>query len=133
MRTRGAESPGVADAVTEVAERARSIARLEAKLAIAELKQKLAHLGLGVAAAIAAGVLGFYALGFAFATVAAAIATGFSLWHSLLIVTAALALLKIGLALICVFAFARASPPLPEQAIAEAKLIPAAIKSNGSR
>jgi Putative Actinobacterial Holin-X, holin superfamily III len=133
MPTRATEAPGIGSAATEVAERARSIARLEAKLALAELKQKLAALGVGVAAGVGAAVFGLFALGFAAATVAAAIATGLPVWLSLLIVTAGFVLLAAGAGLVCVFALTRASPPVPEQAIAEARLITAAVKSNGNR
>ena len=68
-------------------------------------------------------------LGFALATVAAALATFLSWWLALLIVTVALLLLSGLLGRLALGAIRKGSPPIPEQAIREAKLTSAAIKS----
>lgn len=72
MPTRG---NGVVTLVHEVAERASALARLEAELASLELRRKAASLGAGGALIACALLLSLFALGFLFATIAAAFAT----------------------------------------------------------
>jgi hypothetical protein len=67
-------------------------------------------------------------LAFALATVAAVLATFLSTWLALLIVTGGLALLAGILLVVALSAFKRGTPPVPKQAIAEAKLTTEAIK-----
>jgi membrane protein implicated in regulation of membrane protease activity len=73
-----------------------------------------------------------YAVGFGFATIAAGLATFLPLWLSLLIVTGFLLLVTAVLALVGVKQVQRGTPPVPQQAIDEAKLTTQALKSNGS-
>jgi hypothetical protein len=119
----------VSDAARNVAEHASSVARLELELAALELKKKVASIGIGIALGIAAAVLGLFMLGFAFATVAAVLATFLATWLALLIVTAFLGGLAGLLGLLALGRIKKGSPPVPEQAIREAKLTTAAIKS----
>lgn len=115
-----------------VAEKASAIARLELELASMELKKKVAALGVGIGLAFAAVAVGLYGIGFLFATVAAGLAEFMPVWLSLLIVTLGL-LLTAGI--LGAFAFRsikRGTPPVPQQAIDEAKLTTQALKSNGS-
>jgi protein-S-isoprenylcysteine O-methyltransferase Ste14 len=119
----------VSDAARTVAEHASSVARLELELAAIELKKKVTALGLGIAFGLGAAVLGLFALGFAFATIAAALATFLSTWLALLIVTGFLGGVAGLLALLALGRLRKASPPVPEQAIREAKLTTTAIKS----
>ena len=63
---------------------------------------------------------------------AAALATFLSTWLALLIVTGALLLGAIGLGILGLGAIKRGAPPIPEQAIREAKLTTEALKSNGA-
>ena len=63
-----------------------------------------------------------YALGFGLATIAAGLATVLDLWLSLLIVFLLLLAVGAALALIAMDRFKNATPPLPEQAIEEARL-----------
>ena len=63
------------DAARAVAAHATSVAKLELELAALELKKKLAALGVGIGLAVGAALLGLLALGFAFATLAAGLAT----------------------------------------------------------
>jgi hypothetical protein len=112
-----------------VADRARSIVRLELQLAAAEVKRKAAALGVGIALLVGAAVFGLFALAFALATVAAAIATAVSTWLALLIVTGGLFLLVGVLAAVGIGAIRKGAPPVPEQAIAEAKLTAEAVKN----
>jgi hypothetical protein len=133
MRTPGAEPDGrgLGAAAKEVAEHASSIARLELELAALELKSKVAALGLGIGLGVGAAVFLLFALGFAFATVAAALATALSTWLSLLIVTGFLLLVALVLGLLALSAVKRGTPPVPRQAIAEAKRTSEALKANG--
>jgi hypothetical protein len=132
MPTQETESPGLGNAAKLVAEKASSIARLELELAGMEVKKKIASLGLGLGLLIAALLVGFYAIGFGFATIAAGLATFLPVWLSLLIVTGFLLLVTAVLALIGVKKVQRGTPPVPKQAIDEAKLTTQALKSNGS-
>jgi hypothetical protein len=129
MPIRAGERPGLGGAAKLVADRARSIVRLELQLAATEIKRKVAALGVGIAMLVGAAVFGLFALGFALATVAAALATAVSTWLALLIVTGALFLLVGVLAAVGIGAIRKGAPPVPEQAIAEAKLTAEAVKN----
>jgi hypothetical protein len=119
----------VSDAARGVAEYASSVARLEIELATLELKQKLATLGVGIGLLAGAGLFALYMLGFGLASAAAGLATFLPWWLSLLIVTGILAVLVALLAGLGLARVRKGSPPVPEQAIREAKLTTAAIKS----
>jgi hypothetical protein len=123
---------GVGAAVKQVAEHASAIARLEMELAQLELKRKIANLGLGIALAIAAAVFGLFALGFGLAAGAAALATFLDTWLALLIIFGGLLLIALILGLVGLGRIKRGTPPVPEQAIDEAKRTTAALKSNGA-
>jgi DMSO reductase anchor subunit len=122
---------GVGTAAKTVAEHASALARLEMELASLELKQKVAKLGIGAALLIVGGLFGLYGLGFGLAAVAAAIDNVLPTWLSRLIVMGGLFLLAGLLAIIGLGRIRKGTPPVPEQAIAEAKTTQAAIKSNG--
>src|ERR1700692_662180 len=83
--TDGRQAHGLGAAVKEVAERASSIVRLELELAAIELKRKIFSLGLGIAFAFVAAIMLLFVIGFAFATIAAALTTAVSTWLALLI------------------------------------------------
>ena len=121
---------GLAAAAKEVAEHARSLARLEVELAKLELKKKLRALGLGIGLLVGAAVFALFALGFLLATLAAALATAVATWLALLITAAILFAITAGLGLGGVRLLARGTPPVPEQAIREAKRTTEAIKSD---
>lgn len=125
--------PGLGAAAKEVAEHASAIARLELELASLELKKKLAALGLGIGLLVGALLVVVYGIGFLFATIAAALATFLPVWASLLVVTVFLFAVAGVLAFIGIKKVQRGTPPIPKQAIDEAKLTTQALKSNGSR
>jgi hypothetical protein len=120
---------GLGGAAKTVAEHASALARLELELAQLELKRKVARLGIGVGLVAAAAVLGLVGLGFVFLTLAAVLDTFLATWLALLIVTAVLLVAAGGLALAGLRLIKRGSPPVPEQAIREAKLTTGALKS----
>jgi predicted PurR-regulated permease PerM len=120
---------GLGAAAKAVSERVSSIVRLEIQLAVSELKRKVVALGLGIGLLLGAGIFLLFMLGFAFATIAAAFATFLSTWLALLIVTGILLVLAGVLGFLGVTSLAKGSPPVPEQAIQEAKLTTEALKN----
>jgi Putative Actinobacterial Holin-X, holin superfamily III len=125
------ENQTLGGAAKEVAEHASTIARLEIELASLEIKKKVAALGLGLALLAGAVAIGLYGIGFLFATITAGLATFLPVWLSLLIVTLVLLATAGLLAFLGLRNVDRGSPPLPQQAIDEAKLTTQALKSNG--
>jgi hypothetical protein len=132
MHTHETEKRGVGPAVKEVAEHASALARLEMELATLELKRKVAAFGIGVGLGVAAGVFVLFALGFGLAAGAAALALVVSTWLALLIVFGGVLLLALILGVFAMRAIKAGTPPVPEQAVAEAKLTTEAIKGNGA-
>ena len=120
---------GLGAAAKAVSERVSSIVRLEIQLAVSELKRKVVALGLGIGLLLGACLFLVFMLGFAFATVAAAFATFLSTWLALLIVTGILLALAGVLGFLGITSLAKGSPPVPEQAIEEAKLTTQALKN----
>ncbi|HEY8725789.1 MAG TPA: phage holin family protein [Gaiellaceae bacterium] len=129
--TDGRQTHGLGAAVKEVAERASSIVRLELELAAIELKRKIISLGLGIVFALGAAIMLLFVVGFAFATIAAALATAVSTWLALLITTGILFVFTLALGALGVAKIKKGSPPVPEHAIREAKLTTEALKSDG--
>jgi uncharacterized membrane protein YqjE len=133
MPTRETTEPnGVGPAAKQVAEHASSLARLELELAVLELKKKVQALGIGIGLGAGGVLFAVFGLGFTFATLAAGLATTMPWWAALLVTTAILFLLAGTLATIGILMIQKATPPVPEQAIAEAKLTTEALKSDGS-
>jgi uncharacterized membrane protein YqjE len=122
---------GLGALAKRVAEHASALVRLELELAALELKRKMTALAVGIGLGIGAAVVAVFALGFLFATVAAALATFLSTWLALLIVTVGLFVVTAVLGLWAMAKIKKGTPPVPEQAIHEAKLTTSALKSNG--
>jgi hypothetical protein len=118
-------------AAKEVAEHASALVRLELELAKLEVTRKVGSLGIGIGLGVGAALFGLYAFGFLFAT-AAGLATVVDTWLALLIVTLFLLLVTGILGLLAVNRIKKGTPPVPEQAIEEAKLTSEALKSDGS-
>jgi len=125
------DASGLGASAKSVAEHASTLVHLELELAALELKRKAAKLGVGIGLFLAAALLLAYALGFGLAAAAAGIATALPVWAALLIVTVGIVLLAAILVLIGRNSVEKGTPPLPEQAIAEAKLTTEALKGNG--
>jgi Putative Actinobacterial Holin-X, holin superfamily III len=132
MPTPATEKPGVGPAAKQVAEHASTLARLELELATLEIKRKVAALGIGIGLVVGAGIFILFALGFGLAAAAAALALVVPTWAALLIVFGGLALFSLLLALIGLKLIRKGTPPVPEQALTEARLTTEALKSNGS-
>lgn len=120
---------GIGAAARAVSERVSAIVRLEIQLAVSELKRKVVALGLGIGLLVGAGLFSFFGLAFLLAAAAAAIALALPWWASLLIVGGGLFLLTGLLAFAGITALAKGSPPVPQQAIEEAKLTTEALKN----
>jgi uncharacterized membrane protein YqjE len=132
QETNGRQSPqSLGAAVKEVAERASAIVRLELELAAMELKRKISTLGLGIGLLAGAALFVVFMLAFFFATIAAALATTMPTWAALLVTTGLLLLLAGVLGYLGVAKVKKGTPPLPEQAIQEAKLTTEVLKSDG--
>jgi Putative Actinobacterial Holin-X, holin superfamily III len=131
MPTQEADAQGLGVAVKQVAEHTSAIVRLELELATLELKRKVTALGLGIGFAFGAAVMLVFMVGFLYATIAAALALTMPWWAALLVVTGILLLQVAALALLALNRIKKGAPPVPEQAIREAKLTTEALKSNG--
>jgi len=128
------DTPGFGTSAKSVAERASTLVRLELELAALELKRKVGSLAKGIVFALGAAVFLVFALGFGLATAAAAIATVVSTWLALLIVTVGVLVLAGLLGMLALRAIKKGTPPVPEQALREAKLTTEALKGgNGHR
>jgi uncharacterized membrane protein YphA (DoxX/SURF4 family) len=126
----GGMNGGIRGAARQVAERGAAIVRLELELAALELKRKVAAFGVAIALGLAAAIFAVFMLAFLLATIAAAFATFLALWLALLVVTLILLLLVATLGALAVRRLKKATPPLPELAIHEAKLTQEALKSS---
>jgi uncharacterized membrane protein len=127
-----ARQQGVGAAAKSVSEHLSAIFRLEVELATMEIKRKVAALGIGIGLGIAAAIFLVFTFGFLFAAIAAVFATFLSTWVALLIVTGILFLTAGLLGAVALALISKGTPPVPEQAIREAKLTSEALKSDGS-
>ncbi|MFL5922577.1 MAG: phage holin family protein [Gaiellaceae bacterium] len=125
------DTSGLGASAKGVAEHASSLVRLELELAALELKRKVGALGIGIGLALGAAVFLVFALGFGLATIAAGIATALPWWAALLIVTVGLLVVAAILGVLGMRSINKGTPPVPEQAITEAKRTTEALKSNG--
>ncbi len=128
-----AERPGLGDAAKAVADHASSLAKLELRLATLELKKKVTAMAIGLVAGLGAALFGLLALLLAVGGGIAAIATVWPVWAALLVVAGGALLLATLLGLVAIGRLAKASPPVPEQAIAEARLTTEALRSGNGR
>ena len=120
---------GLTGAARRVADHARSLVKLELELAAAEMKQKVAALAAGIGLVVGAAVLLVFAVAFGLAAAAAAIATTVSVWLALLIVFGGLFVLAGVLATIGVGLLKKGAPPVPKQALEEARLTTEALRN----
>ena len=115
-------------AIRRVAAHATAVGRLEAELAQLELKKKVTSIGIGAGLAIGAVLFSLFTVIFLLGTLTAVLAIWLDTWLALLIMTVFLAVVAAALALVAVRLFKKGAPPLPEQAIREAKLTREALR-----
>ena len=116
----GSDRP-VGELVRDLSDQTTALVRQEVELAKAELAVKAKSAGIGAGMFGGAGALGFYALGTLTATLILALATAVDAWLAALIVTVAYGAIAGLLALRGKARVARATPPLPEEAVASTK------------
>lgn len=122
---------GVGWAAKELVDRVRSIARLEIELALLEVKRKIIRIALGIGFGAGAAVVALFALGFLAAGAAAAIALALPVWAALLIVGGVLLVTTGALAALAVRSLREGTPPVPEEAIEQARLTTDALRDDG--
>jgi len=120
-------------AAKAVAEHASAIARLELELATTELKRKLAPMGLGIGMLVGAAIFGLFGLMLALAASAAAIVILLPAWAAILAIMVGVFGAAGLLGILGLAAIKKGSPPVPEQAIEEAKLTTEALKASNGR
>jgi hypothetical protein len=121
---------GLGSAAKQVAEHASALARLELELAKLEIGRKVAALGLGIVLGLGAALFALFMIGFLLAAAAAALATVVSTWLALLLVGLGLLFLTGLLGVLALGRIKKGTPPVPQQAIREAKLTQTALKSD---
>jgi hypothetical protein len=122
---------GVGWAAKEFVERARSIIRLEVELALLEVKGKLVRIAVGIGLGAGGAIVALFALGFLAAGGAAALALVLPVWGALLVVGGILLCLAGLLAMLGIRSLKAGTPPVPEEAIEEARLTTEALRANG--
>jgi len=128
MPTQSGEK-GLGAAAKAVSERVSAIVRLELQLAASELKRKAAAMGVGIGLLVGAGLLLFFMLAFLLAALAAGFATFLPWWVALLAVAGILLAVAGVLGFFGITSLSKGSPPVPEQAITEARLTTEALKN----
>ena len=126
--TDGQPNGGLGSAVKQVAEHASSLARLEVQLAMAEVQKKVKALGVGIGLGAGALLFLLFTLGFALAGIAAALALAVPTWAAIFIVSALTLVIAGLLGFGAMIFFKKGAPPVPEQAIEEAKRTAEVIK-----
>jgi hypothetical protein len=122
------EDRGLRASLQRVIRHVQALTQLNKELARSEMQRKGAALGAGAGLAIAAGVIFFFAVGLGIATAAAALAIVLDLWLALLILFAVFLLVAVVLALVGVKMIKKGTPPVPEQALEEARLTRQVLK-----
>lgn len=120
---------GLSSAAKRVSEHARSIVQLELRLAVTEMKRKALALAAGIGLTVTAALLGLFALVFGLAAAAAALATVLAVWLALLVMFGGLLLGAAVLGGIGAGLLRKGSKPVPEKAIAEARLTTEALRN----
>jgi len=120
---------GLSGAARRVSEHARSIVQLELQLAAAEVKRKVVALAAGIGLVVTAAILGLLALVFGVAAAAAGIATALPVWEALLVMFGGLLVIAGLLGAIGVGFLRKGAKPVPEKAIAEARLTTEALRN----
>ena len=123
---RRVEDKSLGDLVNQVSEQASTLIREEIELAKAEMELKAKRLAQGAAVGAAAGFFLFFVLVFLLEALAWGLSDAFfpnDIWAGFL-VTSVILLVLAGLAgFVAYRAFKAGTPPMPQQAIDEAKLI----------
>jgi uncharacterized membrane protein YqjE len=130
QRPVSADDKSLGELVTRVSENASLLIREEIELAKAEVEQKLKSIARGAVAGSVAAVFLFFALIYLLEAAAWGISDALdnTIWLGFLIVGGALVVLAIVGALFALRSLRSGTPPTPDQAIEEARLIKEAIE-----
>ncbi|MFC4908302.1 phage holin family protein [Actinomadura gamaensis] len=119
--------------VKQATEQIPELVRAEMRLAVAEMKQKGRHAGLGAGLFGGSGLMALYGVGALLAAVIAALALVLPVWASALIVGAVLLIAAAVLGLLGRSQVGQAEPPMPEQAIKSTRQDITEIKERAHR
>ena len=125
--------PSIGELVGRLTEHTTRLVRAEIALAKAELKAKLAKIGIGAGLLAFAGVLSLYALGKLLDAAALGLAEAVTPWLAFLIVGVVLLIIVGILAALGVKALKAGTPPTPERAIDNVKVDVEEIKKGVRR
>ena len=123
----------VSDLVFDVAEKSSSLVREEIELAKTEISEKVGSLLRGSAVGVAAGIFAFLALILVMEGVAWLLAEEVfdgNAWPGFFVEAALFLLIAAGAGFFAYRSVQAGAPPVPEQAIEEAKLTKATLESN---
>ena len=132
-RTPASAELSTGELISQLSEQTSRLVRDELQLALAELKQKGKQAGIGAGLTGAAGLVSLFGLGALLVAVIAALALVLPVWAAALIVGAAMLVLAGGLALAGIGQLKRATPPMPEQAMASTKRDIQTVKESAKR
>ncbi|MCG5218578.1 phage holin family protein [Streptosporangium sp. KLBMP 9127] len=116
----GAER-GVRELVTQASQQVSDLVRQELRLAVAELRDKGRHAGMGAGLVGGAGLIALYGAGALLAAVIAALALVLPVWASALIVGVVLLVVAAVLGLAGRKQVTQVGPPIPKQALGSAR------------
>lgn len=128
------DPPSVSDLVFDVSQRASTLVREEIELAKTEISEKVSKLTRGAGVGLAAGIFAFLALILIMHGIAWLLAEevfGGTVWAGFLIEAAIFLLVAAGAGFFAYRSLQAGSPPVPEQAIAEAKLTKEMLTHDG--
>jgi hypothetical protein len=112
-----AETEGAGELIKQASEQISALVRAEMRLALAEMKDKGRHAGVGAGLFGGAGLIALYGTAALVVAVTAALALVLPVWAAALIVGVALLALAGALGLTGRRQLGQAVPPVPEQAI----------------
>jgi hypothetical protein len=124
---------GIGAAAGRVAEHARRLVQLELELAKSEIKRKATEMGVGIGLGVGAALFAFLGVSLLVATCVAALALVLPVWAAILIVGVVALLIAGGLGAVSLALLKKGAPPVPEQAIEEARITSEALKSGNGR
>lgn len=113
----GSTEPTVGELVSQFTEQSSELMRSELRLALAEMREKTKHAGVGVGLFGTAGMVGLFGVGGLVTTAILALALVLPAWLAALLVTVALFLVAGVVALVGRQQTSKAAPPTPERAM----------------
>lgn len=122
-----------AELVQQMSAQVSGLVRDELALATAELKQKATKTGIGVGLTGIGGLLSLFGLGALITAAVLGLATVLYAWLAALIVGAVLLVVSSLLAVMGIGKVREATPPVPEEAVASARLDVETVKGSARR